>query len=246
MNDVADQSLDARKAAKTLVDFAYEQVRADILSAKLAPGSKLRVERLRLDYGVGAGTLREALSRLAADALVNAEGQRGFRVAPVSLEDLRDITDMRVMLETEALRRAIANGDDDWEAGIVAAYHRLTKVEEKMNRGGDGAIADWEPRNREFHQALIAACDSKWLMHFHRALYDQSERYRRMSMADTTIPRNIHAEHAAIKDATLQRDVEQAVALTEHHIIRTAEKIASLVQQGILDEVTAKADAAGA
>ena len=67
------------------------------------PGEKLRIEHMKDDYGVGGATLREALSLLISDALVVSQGQRGFRVAPVSLEDLADITETRVMLEGEAL-----------------------------------------------------------------------------------------------------------------------------------------------
>jgi len=83
---------------KTLVESAYRALRRDIIEGRLAPGEKLRVEHLKDDYGVGAGTLREALSLLISDALVVSQGQRGFRVAPVSIEDFEDITRTRVML----------------------------------------------------------------------------------------------------------------------------------------------------
>ena len=95
-------SLAHTASANTLVGTAYVNLRRDIIQGKHPPGSRLRVEHLKDDYGVGAGTLREALALLVSDALVIAQGQRGFHVTPISLEDFRDITENRVLLETEA------------------------------------------------------------------------------------------------------------------------------------------------
>ena len=223
---------DAKSKSKTLVEFAYGRLREDILHGRHPPGEKLRVEMLRGDYQVGSSTLREALSLLVADALVTSEGQRGFRVAPVSLDDLRDITRMRRLLECEAIREAIAQGDDIWEAGVVGAYHRLSLVEERMINGLTPDVLDeWEERNRAFHEALMAGCASKWLHHFRGILYSQSERYRRMALSSRTIPRDIHAEHEAILRATLARDAETATRLIAEHIDRTLQAIAAAVPE---------------
>ncbi|MCF8168592.1 MAG: GntR family transcriptional regulator, partial [Rhodoferax sp.] len=99
------------QAPRTLAEGAYLSLRRDVVCGKLAPGEKLRVEHLKDQYQVGSSTLREALSLLVSDALVTVEGQRGFRVAPISMADLEDVTNTRVMLETEALRQSIRRGD---------------------------------------------------------------------------------------------------------------------------------------
>ena len=78
-------------APKTLTDYVYGQLRADIIDGKLAPESKLKIEHLRTEYSVGATPLREALSRLSSDGFVITEGQRGFRVSPISPDDLDDV-----------------------------------------------------------------------------------------------------------------------------------------------------------
>lgn len=215
----------ARKAARTLVEFAYEAIRGDILNGTLAPGQKLRVEALKDGYGVGSSTLREALSLLIADALVTSEGQRGFRVAPISVEDIRDIGEIRKMMESKALRDSIGLGDDDWEANLVAAYHRLSRIEERIDEDRRGLSGEWEDRNAAFHEALIAACPSRWLRHFRAILYHQSERYRRITLIDSTIPRDVHQEHEAIMKATLARDADLACKLIEDHIDRTSEAL---------------------
>lgn len=213
---------DERRGARTLVEFAYNRLRRDILCGQLEPGSRLRVEQLKGEYQVGSSTLREALSLLVADALVTSEGQKGFRVSPISLEDLRDVTEMRKFVETRAIREAIEHGDDEWEAGVVAAYHRLSRIEERLGEEGPEPLADeWEERNRAFHEALIAACPSKWLRHFRSILYHQSERYRRLSLIARSIPRDVHAEHKAIMEAALARDADRATRLSEDHVDRT-------------------------
>ena len=210
-------------APKTLVESAYRDLRRDIIEGQLAPGEKLRVEHLKDHYGVGAGTLREALSLLISDALVVSQGQRGFRVAPVSLADLEDITHTRVMLECEALRQSIALGDDDWEGSLLAAFHRLSKAEEKLT--DSTAREEWEERNRIFHEVLISACPSRWIKHFLAILYHQAERYRRLSLYLQPIPRDVHAEHEALFKATLARDSEKACAVMAEHILLTFRSI---------------------
>lgn len=215
---------------KTLVEAAYKRLRRDIIEGMHPPGEKLRVEHLKEQYDVGAGTLREALLLLVTDALVVGQGQRGFRVAPISLADFEDITRTRVLLETEALRQAIARGNEEWEAGLVGAFHRLSRAEQKLAEHDPGATEDWEKRNRAFHEALIAACPSRWIRHFQHILYQQSERYRRISLFRQPIPRDIHAEHQALVDATLARDATRATSILSEHILRTLDAVKQMPQ----------------
>ncbi len=217
---------DALAEPKTLVESAYRSLRRDIIEGRLPPGEKLRIEHIKDNYGVGAGTLREALSLLISDALVVSQGQRGFRVAPVSLADFGDITETRVMLECEALRQSIALGNDVWEGELLAAFHRLSKAEEKLADSGNRE--EWEERNRTFHEVLIAACPSTWIKHFLSILYHQAERYRRLSLQQKTIPRDIHAEHEALFKAVLGRDSELACKILAEHIRSTFQSIRML------------------
>jgi GntR family transcriptional regulator, carbon starvation induced regulator len=220
-SDLSSQTVTPGSGNKTLVEAAYEALRQEIIEGSLTPGSKLRTEELRLRYKMGASTLREALTRLLGEALVTAEGQRGFRVAPISLDDFRDLTEVRKLIETQALRQSITMGDEAWESNVVAAYYRLSKTEERLAGDPEGHTAQFEERNRDFHLALIAACPSRWLHQIYRTLYHQSERYRRYSVAKRTVPRDVHAEHKAIFDATIARDRDRACRLLEEHIDRT-------------------------
>ena len=155
-------------------------MRGEILGGALEPGARLRTEELRERYAISGSTIREALTRLLGEALVTAEGQRGFRVAPASLVDFQDLTAVRKLVETEALRQAIEAGGEAWESEIVAAFYRISKTEERLREDPAGAAGGFELRNRHFHRALISACPSPWLHRLHALLYQHSERYRRM------------------------------------------------------------------
>ena len=200
--------------AKSLVESSYNRLRSDIIAGKLAPGAKLRIEELRDDYRTGASPLREALNRLAGEGFVTVEEQRGFKVAPISSGDLKDLSRMRIMLECEALRESIRNGGDEWEANLVAAYHRLQKAEDSY---GNNPI-EWEQRNEEFHEALVAACSSSWLLRLRHLLYEQHKRYRFIAILAYQEDRDVHREHLDIMEATLARNVKAACKATEYHI----------------------------
>lgn len=212
----------------TRVEETVNAIREDIVSGALEPGEKLAIDHLRRRYGVGSSTIRESLSLLLPDGLVNAQGQRGFTVSPISLADLQDLSNTRILLETHALRESIAFGDDDWEADIVAAFHRLTKAQEAVDRQLEGAPEEWELRNRQFHNATTAACGSRWVPHMLGILHHHSQRYRRMSLTDRRTTRDVHAEHQALMEATLARDADTACKVAAMHIQRTTDDLAAI------------------
>jgi DNA-binding GntR family transcriptional regulator len=234
--------------AATLAETTFVRLRADILGARFQPNQKMLVERLRIEYGVGATPLREALSKLSSLDLVVAEGQRGFRVAPVSIENLLDITKTRAWIESAALRAAIASGDRHWEAQIVAAAHRLKKC---PKRDGSKLSDAWYSENKEFHDALVGACQSPQTMAFRGQLYDLSDRYRRLSVRGGLAGRDFDAEHHRIMDAALARDATTAVAATIEHFIETTRVIvtselkddakATAIVEGLRQEIRAGA-----
>jgi DNA-binding GntR family transcriptional regulator len=227
-NSHASPSLEAHSAApKTLAEGAYLQLRRDIIEGVLPPGSKLRVEHLK-DYAVGAGTLREALALLVADSLVVAQGQRGFRVAPISLHDIEDITRTRIILETEALRQSISQGDGDWSDRVQQTFTQLSFAERGLADESALRFNEWEACNRAFHASLISACPSPWIHHFLGILYQQSERYRRLVLFEHTIPRDIHAEHVELFEATIARDANRATQLLAIHINLTFQIVGCL------------------
>ena len=218
--------MEASESAKTLTEAIVTRVRNDILRCRLKPGDKLRVEELRSIYGAGGSPVREALSRLTSVGLVRAEGQRGFTVAEVSTDDLLDLTRIRIWVEGAALRSSIRNGNRNWEAEILASAHRMGSEQPQMLSGDDlGLDPSWEKLHREFHSALVCACDSPRLMSQREILSDLSDRYRHMSVASGMKGRNPAAEHDAIVTATLRRDADKASQLVAEHFLETARAV---------------------
>ncbi|MFB9270092.1 GntR family transcriptional regulator [Bradyrhizobium erythrophlei] len=208
----------------TLGEAAYQRLRADIVAGVLEAGKPLRLEALRQRYGLSFSPLREALMRLQSERLVLSTALRGFSVAPLSREEMKDATETRILIECEALRRAMRDGDDDWEAGIVAAFHALGRQVERMARSAgevDAAeIAAMEERHRHFHRALIACCGSPRLLELADQLSIETQRYRLPSLVGRAVgtpPRDVSAEHRQIMDATLRRSGDAATLLAEHY-----------------------------
>jgi DNA-binding GntR family transcriptional regulator len=216
---IRNQTAAVSAPVSTLTETAYRSIKHELLSGQVEPGAKLRIDPLCARLGVGASPIREALSRLVSEGFVIAEEQKGFRAAAMSVAEFREITELRILLETTAVRRAIEHGNEDWEAAIIAAYHRLTRAEERVKAGEN--VADWELRNRDFHNALVAACGSDWLMRLREMLYAHSQRYRLQSLLAGAQRRDTPKEHRKMRDAVLARDADKAAELIRQHFQMT-------------------------
>jgi DNA-binding GntR family transcriptional regulator len=207
---------------RTLTSAVLERLRADILSTKLVPGQKLHIAGLAKQFSVSLAAVREALSRLVADGLVQASDQRGFRVSPVSHADLEDVTHTRIDIEGLALRRSIERGDQAWLTSVESAYAALSAVPQRHPDEPTKHNEVWTVRHRVFHRTLVNACGSPWLLGFRDILHEQSERYRWLSIRrETGKIRDVEAEHAAIVHAVLRRDADAAVAALTQHFLTT-------------------------
>ncbi len=223
--------IDAPDASTPLSEQAFRSLRKDVLVGTFEAGSKLKLDELQSHYGFSSSPLREALSRLAQEGLVRADERRGFRVAPISAEDLGDITHMRLLLDVQALRSAIERGDDAWEAAIVAAFHRLEKIESRL---GDGPVVlddEWSALHRAFHGALIAACASERQRLWSASLFDQAERYRRFSARHRQAGRRKSNEHRKLMEASLRRDADTACALLGEHVLSTQRNVEAALRR---------------
>jgi DNA-binding GntR family transcriptional regulator len=204
-----------RKTA-SVGERTYERVRADIIFGRLAPGRRLRLDGLARDCGVSVGTLREILNRLTSEGFVVAEGQKGFRVAPVSVADMKEIAALRLLLECDAIAKSFAAGDVDWESRVVAAHHKLARFEERMARGERDAGESWKRFDWQFHQALISACGSKALIAAHAAAFDKYLRYQMTALSYRG--KIAEDEHRAMLACALSRDAAGACETLRRHV----------------------------
>ncbi|MGH9134662.1 MAG: GntR family transcriptional regulator [Ilumatobacteraceae bacterium] len=213
----------------TRTEQVYTRMRADILAGRLTPGAKLPFAELVARYGGSTGVIREGLSRLVEQGLVQAEPQHGFRVMPLSMSDLDDLTTARCELEGLVLRLSIEAGDLEWESEIVASHHMLERT--PMAAGADpGSLSDeWRAAHARFHNALIGGCTNVRLRTMASSLRDAAELYRSWSgPLGHERHRDIAGEHALIAEAVLARDADRAVAELSQHLRRTAELLIAL------------------
>ncbi|MBX9770002.1 MAG: FCD domain-containing protein [Candidatus Obscuribacterales bacterium] len=205
-----------RKPTKATV--VLERLQEDILSGKLAPEEKLQIEVLKKRYGLSGSPLREALSRLVVNGLVKVEEQCGFCVAPLSLDELLDIYEIRAKIESMAIEMAIANGDDSWEADILASWHRFSKyIDPKINKNVDPV--KWDELQKDFLYSLVKACGSPWLLKIRDMLYDQTARYRVVCInahyKDEKVLAHLLRDDEKLVAAVLARDAKNACKISE-------------------------------
>lgn len=214
--------MEVRKTEATLV---AARLRDEIVQGRVAPGSKLKLAVLAERYGVGRGPLREAASKLAAEQLVIFEDHRGFRVAAISREDLVDVTRTRQRIELWALSESMENGDDEWEAQVLAALHRLSKTSNLAAEPSEQTL--FFRRHREFHAILCSACPSNYLLRFRETLYAHSERYRALAehRYRSEPGRDVPAEHEALAHAAVRRETRRACEILGTHMEKTAQTL---------------------
>lgn len=207
----------------TIGETAYRRIRQHIVNGQLKPGEKLKLNHLKQAYGASVTTLREILNRLAVEELVSAEGQRGFTVAEVSDRELRDLADLRTLLETHALRKSIAMGDLDWEAGVVAAHYKLSVLESALMNGKADAVEQWVALDWGFHHATISACNLPVLARTHASVFDRFSRYHMLALDFRGKP--VAQEHTELRDLVVGRKADAAVDLLSRHIRSGVEHI---------------------
>ncbi|MGB3338792.1 MAG: GntR family transcriptional regulator [Devosia sp.] len=205
-----------RQAEDGVGEIAFRRIRDDIIAGGLPPGAKLKLEALKARYGASVSTLREILNRLASENLVVAEGQRGFEVAPATPDNLREVADLRLLLESHAIRLSLATGDLDWEGRVVAAHHKLSVIEAQLLSGELERTAQWVRYDFAFHNALISACGSRTLLDLHASVFDRFIRYHMLAASFRGAA--VMDDHKALFELAMQRNIEGIVGKLTSHI----------------------------
>jgi GntR family carbon starvation induced transcriptional regulator len=225
---------------RTLVDDVYSSIKDDVCTGRLQPGQRLHLGEICKEKNVSLSVVREAVTRLASERLLQARSQQGFTVWPLSIPDLQDLTRVRIEIESLALRDSFANGDLAWEADVIAAHHRLVGAVSTPDAPRTTPNYAWMKAHSEFHAALAAACTSPLLRRLRQQLFDSAELYRHWSafLTKSKRKRNISKEHRALLDAAVSHDVEGGITLITNHIQLTTDLLLANQQD---NDVTDKA-----
>ena len=214
----------ADAGAGTRTEEVYQVLRKDLLNGRIAPGERLKLVELSTRFELSQSVIREALARLAETGLVVATPQRGFRVRELSVQDVQALTEARVQIESVTLQFAVERGDIHWETGVLASHHLLEHTPVALEDGQFNE--DWPERHHAFHRALLSGCGNPHLEAVSSELRDTAELYRRWYWALTEDSgRDIATEHRLLKELTLARETQTALALLRTHIERAPLKL---------------------
>lgn len=213
----------ARHIRRSLANDLTVQLREDILTGRKQPGEYLRLQSLSEEFQVSLSPIRETLSVLSNEGLVIQIGQRGYKVAPLLRDHLIDATRARIELETLCLRKSIEGGDNDWAAGVVSSYWKLNRIEQ--DEWTADSILEWESCHHDFHEALVAGCNSVMLVEFCGTARRVTDRFRRIRVQRTSPDQLVWKEHETIYELAINRRADDAVNALSAHIQRASDRI---------------------
>jgi GntR family transcriptional regulator, carbon starvation induced regulator len=208
-----------QRQGRSLTEDVYAELRQAVLHGQIAPGTRLHLGELAEANEVSLGVVREAVTRLASEGLLEATPQTGFRTRNLSQEHLSDLTWARCEIEALTVRESVTYGDTEWEASLLAAHHVLSVTPPHVD---DAIHPAWMVAHRRFHTMLAAGCPNTTLVGIRQRLFDEAELYRHWSARGPGSQRNIGAEHAEMLASALSRDAERCAELVQEHLRNTA------------------------
>lgn len=199
----------------------YDDLRGKLITACFKPGEKLKSEVLRQEYDCAASTMREVLFRLSCKGFVDFQEQRGFRVPFTSREALHDLTQMRIILETQGVKMSMDHPTIEWHAKLNAAHHKLAHIESTMWKTGDVQpyVYIWNDAEWEFHETLIMFCGSQILRATHKNIYARFRQHLVSGLNHFGFREKNVREHAAILEAVLAGDAELCAKRIHDHLM---------------------------
>ncbi len=206
---------------RTLAEKAFAALHEAIVSGALAPGERLRIEELAGLLGMSHLPIREAIRQLESRGLVEHIPHRGGRVTEISLDDLRELYEARLLIEPEIISRAAETFSDDDASAAHAALARHAEASKH-----DQMTEIWSAHTA-FHFALYGACRSSWLVRLVTPLWESSQRYR-MTMPPLNSEmrrKEAQREHEDMLAACIAHDRARAATVLHNHLVRTANLI---------------------
>jgi DNA-binding GntR family transcriptional regulator len=195
----------------TTAQHAVEGLRRALISGALAPGDKIRQEELAASLGVSLSPVREALAVLEQEGQVTYLARRGYFVTELDVDDLREIYDLRALLEGRAVRRTLPLLDED-------ALERVAIAAKDCADAAEGAdVAAELAANRRFHLGLLDSPGQGHTLRLIRLLWDSTETYRAMYYNAPEARREAIDAHDRIMDASRAHDTDRLVDELDSH-----------------------------
>lgn len=210
---MAPKQISTRRPAPDLV---RDGLRASILAGAFEAGHQLRQDEVAEQFGTSRIPVREALRQLESEGLVIFHPNKGAVVKGLSLEDVLEMLDIRVALETRALKLAITN----------MAVEDLDTAQEILDRYDETSDPEsWGEMNWRFHWTLYAPCNKPKLLAMIEANYGHVNRFTRAQVSLATGKARPQKEHHELLELCREGKVQQAVDLLERHIEQTQKSV---------------------
>ncbi|WP_298775298.1 GntR family transcriptional regulator [uncultured Shewanella sp.] len=210
---------------KTRTQVVVEVLREKILSGHIKAGEPLRQSALADELNVSRIPIREALLQLEAEGLVRFEAHKGATATELSVEQVTELFELRALIETELLAKAIMNMQDE---DIEKAEHILIELEFAFKQ--KQSVSSWSELNRQFHTSLYQAANRPYALDMVQGLKTNCDRYIRLQLLLAGGIAQAEKEHRELLDYCKQKNVDAAVTLLRQHILQAAESIRQLVQ----------------
>jgi DNA-binding GntR family transcriptional regulator len=207
---IEELSTDTVRNRRTTPSMVAEVLRDAIIKGQLKGGEPLRQDELAARFGLSRIPIREALRQLEGEGLVTANPHRGAVVSGLSRKELWEICEIRIALETTALRLAIPHLDD---RAITVAEGILTETEHETR-----VVEHWSKNNWRFHSTLYLPADRPRLLAMIKHLHDQVDRYLRLHVTMLNYKEKGQSEHWRLLEACRAGDTAAALATLESHI----------------------------
>ena len=197
---------------RTLSAAIVDQLRQSILDGTYPAGSQLRQDALGEAYGVSRIPVREALFQLEAEGLVRIVPQKGAIVSELSLDEINDVFDLRLILEPRMLAQSAPRFDAKDLDGLDDIQRRFEKAIKARN------VSEWGQLNADFHMALYARAPQPRTKTIVAALLQTSDRYTRLQLSNTKAMGIAEKEHAHLIELCRAQKIEEACRFLERHI----------------------------
>lgn len=216
-------ALDEPLATLPLPEAVYRRLRAAILNGVYKPGQMLRQEELARSLGVSRAPLREALPRLEAEGIVVQLPRRGYAVVSLVADEIREIFDLRKLIEVEAASIAVSTR----EMEDVERARQILERMDTLDVADSDQRVQWFILNSSFHEALLNPSGRPHYLRAIASLRTAVEPYIRVEIGLTGNVDAANLEHKQMLDAYEQQDVEKLKQLTHDHIEHTAQRLLS-------------------
>ena len=195
----------------TATDFAISEIRRLIVEQELPPNARIDQTELASRLGLSRIPVRQALVQLAEHGFVQLSAHRSARVAPVSLDDLSQLYDLRGRLEAWALEEVVAGPRDEdmkYLDGLVSSMREAR---------GAANLSEYMSLNREFHFSIFSMAENGHLVRTVKSLFDLSERYQWMYLSGEGMMAVSESEHSDLLAAIRAGKLEKALEISAWH-----------------------------